>query len=148
MAWSRPDFRWGRTRQEIVDISYLLLIVKMQWRWCYGFLFTRIRAKWPLYRICHIWHTCALEKRAKIIRTITKYLAHKYGKDFLIELDCSKFETMRFLMNPLKTSLSQQCVHFMNLSRLFFSFGRKKSEGKHSSAIVHIVQLFWRVGRT
>lgn len=39
------------TRQEIVDISYLLLIVKMQWRWCYGFLFTRMRAKWPLYRM-------------------------------------------------------------------------------------------------
>ena len=59
------------TRQEIVDISYLLLIVKMQWRWCYGFLFTRMRAKWPLYRICHIWSTCDQEKRAKIIRTIT-----------------------------------------------------------------------------
>ena len=42
------------------------------------------------------------------------------AKIFLIELDCSKFETMRFLMNPLKTSPKPTMCSFYELVKTFF----------------------------
>lgn len=52
------------------------------------------------------------------------------AKIFLIELDCSKFETMRFLMNPLKTSPKPTMCSFYELVKTFFFFWQKKERRK------------------